>query len=128
MHFDWTNGPLREGLQCYRNREFFLAHEHWEQIWLTSEKEDKVFLQGLIQMTAAFHHLAKNNRVGASSLLRAALRRLETFPSDFGGIAVGSLRNSMVSWLDALDMDRQAPQIPFPVICESREADGTFAE
>ena len=34
MTFDWKTGPLAEGLRCYCDEEFFLAHEHWELIWL----------------------------------------------------------------------------------------------
>jgi predicted metal-dependent hydrolase len=48
-------------------------------------------LQGLIQVTAAFHHLRRNNPVGTGRLLHAALRRLELYPACFGGISVTTL-------------------------------------
>ena len=85
MTFDWSCGALAEGLGCYRREEFFLAHEHWEAVWLGAEEPEKTFLQALIQVTAAFHHLQRGNVVGAVSLLRAALRRLEAYPAEFGG-------------------------------------------
>lgn len=116
MVFDWTAGALAEGLRCYRNEEFFLAHEHWEAIWLTLDGQEKMFLQGLIQTTAAFHHLQRKNPVGAASLLRGALRRLDPLPLDFGGIDVDALRQSLRAWLRALEHPEPGAALPFPSI------------
>lgn len=115
--FDWKCGALAEGLACYGRAEFFLAHEHWESVWLTLEEPEKSFLQALIQMTAAFHHLKAGNPAGAVSLLHRVLRRLELCPSYFGGIAVACLRIDIFEWLQAIESD--APSIPaaFPRIC-----------
>ena len=88
MRFDWGEGALAEGLRRYEAGEFFAAHEAWESVWLASEEPDKTFLQGLIQITAAFHHLQRNNLLGAERLLQAALRRLEQSPPYFGGLNV----------------------------------------
>jgi predicted metal-dependent hydrolase len=109
MVLDWSGGTLAEGLRCYRNEEFFLAHEHWEGIWLQCEEPEKTFLQALIQVTAAFHHLQRNNAIGSASLLRGALRRLDPFPAAYGGIAVESLRENIRAWLLALDGERIRP-------------------
>ena len=49
---DWNSGALAEGIRCYRDCEFFLAHEHWESVWLRLEEPEKSFLQALIQTTA----------------------------------------------------------------------------
>ena len=46
-------------------------------MWLESQEPEKLFLQGLIQVTAAFHHLQRNNPLGTMLLLKAALARLE---------------------------------------------------
>lgn len=116
MHFDWTEGELAEGWQCYRNRQFWHAHEHWEAVWLKLEGQEKTFLQALIQTTAAFHHLQRGNLVGTASLLKNALKRLDPLPNEFGGISVGALRESLRIWIDALDRPETLAQIPFPTI------------
>jgi predicted metal-dependent hydrolase len=115
MPLDWSSDALAEGLRCYQNEEFFLAHEHWESIWLKCEEPEKTFLQALIQTTAAFHHLGRKNFAGAASLLRGALRRLDPFPDAYGGIAVAQLRESIRAWLGALDQEAP-PDLPFPQI------------
>jgi hypothetical protein len=116
MPLDWSSGALAEGLRCYQAGEFFLAHEHWESTWLKCEQPDKTFLQALIQVTAAFYHLQRKNSAGTSSLLQAALRRLDPYPASYGGIDVASLRESIRAWLQALETQDLASHLPYPQI------------
>jgi len=116
MPLDWSCGALAEGLRCYKSGEFFLAHEHWESVWLKCEEPEKTLLQALIQITAAFHHLQRNNLIGAASLLRAALRRLEAFPAAYGGIEIEDLRVGVRAWLMALDRKEPPLRPPIPHI------------
>jgi len=116
VSLDWSCGALAEGLQCYKSGEFFLAHEHWEGVWLTCAEPEKTFLQALIQITAAFHHLQRENFAGTASLLRAALRRLDAFPAAYGGIAVEDLRVSLRAWLQAFDREDALQRLPIPHI------------
>lgn len=121
MPLDWTSGALAEGLHCYRNSEFFLAHEHWESVWLKLEEPEKSFLQALIQTAAAFHHLKSGNSVGATSLLRRSLRRLELCPASFGGIATAPLSSQIREWLHALENATQPHPAAAPHICATGE-------
>ncbi len=103
MNLDWNSGALAEGLACYERADFFEAHEHLELVWLTLPEPEKSFLQALIQMTAAFHHLQSRNLDGAVSLLGRTARRLENCPDHFGGILVAPLRVEVAAWLQALE-------------------------
>jgi predicted metal-dependent hydrolase len=116
MKLIWNRGPLAEGLRCYRDEEFFLAHEHWESVWLQCQEPEKTFLQSLIQIAAAFHHLKNKNSRGATSLLKRALRRLEPYPAEFEGLEVALLRQELQVWLHALATHDSAPRLPFPKI------------
>jgi predicted metal-dependent hydrolase len=64
MTLDWTQGSLAEGLRLDEAGELFAAHEASESRWLGIREPEKTFLQGLIQVTAAFHHLQRNNPLG----------------------------------------------------------------
>jgi predicted metal-dependent hydrolase len=116
MTFDWTEGALAEGLRLYDAREFFTAHEAWESVWLDSPEPEKTFLQGLIQVTAAFHHLQRNNPLGTVLLLQAALRRLDRYPESFGGISVVLLCDDIRERLRSLEAGETASQLPSPRI------------
>ena len=116
MNLDWNSGALADGLRCYRSQKFFLAHEHWESVWLKCQEPGKSFLQALIQMAAAFHHLQRNNFKGAVSLLNAALRKLEPYPALFESVEVTSLREELKAWLEVLEAPSSIPHPPFPQI------------
>ena len=116
MPLDWSCGALAEGLKCYRTGEYFEAHEHWESVWLKCDEPEKTFLQALIQITAAFHHVHRKNFKGAASLLRGALRRLDAFPAAYGGVEVEAVRESVREWLKALDRGDAPPELAIPRI------------
>lgn len=116
MRFDWTVGGLAEGLRKYNAAEYFAAHEEWESVWLPSQEPDKTFLQGLIQITAAFHHLQRGNSHGALRLLEAALRRIGPYPDDFGGMDVRLLCHEIRLRIDSLASADSPPSVnPVPI-------------
>jgi predicted metal-dependent hydrolase len=121
MALDWNQGALAEGLACYRRQEFFETHEHWESVWLRAPEPEKTFLQALIQVAAAFHHLRRGNAVGAASMLKRALGRLEAYPAEFGGVDVEAVRQSIRAWIaaiqaDGIEAEELTASIPFPAI------------
>lgn len=118
IEFNWATGPLAEGLRCYRTQRFFEAHEHWEAVWLTLSEPEKSFLQSLVQISAAFHHLSRGNRIGAISLLSRALRRLERSPSHFCGVDVARIRTDARGWLVAIEQGNAMPPSfpPFEIV------------
>jgi uncharacterized protein len=114
MKLTWNEGELGEGLRCYRAQEFFAAHEHWECVWLRSKEPEKTFLQALIQVAAAFHHLQHGNPGGTRSLLHRARLRLERYPECFRGIDVASLCKEIDEWLQLLKVGTAAHGRSYP--------------
>ena len=92
----------REGLEAFNSGRFFEAHELWEDIWRDTLGPDKKFLQGLIQVAAAFHHHSRANLLGARKLLGAGLLKLEDFPTAHGGLEIEALRAAVRDWIDAI--------------------------
>lgn len=74
---------LAEGVRLFNERKFWHAHEAWEAIWLESKSP---FLQGLIQLAAAYHHVQRGNLRGAERLFDAALAKLREYPQGYFGI------------------------------------------
>jgi predicted metal-dependent hydrolase len=111
MTYDWTQGELAEGLRRYNAGEYFAAHESWELVWLAAPMSDKPFLQGLIQVTAAFEHQRRNNPLGTMRLLQNALRRLDPYPPDFGNLALARLRDDIRDRLATLAADPTATSL-----------------
>ncbi len=82
---------LLEGIQQYNGGYFFESHETWEELWLQCPWPVRNFLQGIIQMAAAFVHLVRHEYPGTIGLLGAALEKLEGFPADYNGVDVARL-------------------------------------
>jgi hypothetical protein len=116
VSLDWNNGELAEGLSCYRKEEFFLAHEHWESAWMPLKDPERSFVQGLIQMTVAFHHRKNANSAGAVSLLGRALRRFEVCPAYFAGVNVELLSKDVREWLRAMEAKEESLPAEYPKI------------
>ena len=116
MPLDWQSGALAEGLHCYHRAQFFAAHEHWESVWITLTGREKSFLQSLIQSAVAFHHYQCGNKIGASSLLRRALHRMELCPDSVASIATDRFRAEATAWLLALDSGTLPAPVTFPPI------------
>jgi uncharacterized protein len=93
---------FRQGVEQFNTRHFFEAHETWEEIWLGSPEPEKTFLQGIIQIAAAFHHYTRGNTRGARTLLEAGLGRLEKFPATHNQLALEALRAAARTWADTL--------------------------
>jgi predicted metal-dependent hydrolase len=116
MRLDWSEGALAEGLRLYEAGEFFTAHEAWETVWLAAPEPEKTFLQGVIQVTAAFHHLQRKNLLGTTLLLQAALGRLDRYPPGFGGISINLLREDIRECLRILEAGEPASALRSPRI------------
>jgi len=105
---------FQRGIELFNAGNFFEAHEAWEEIWLAATEPEKTFLQGLIQVAAAFHHYSRGNRKGMESLLEAGLTKLAQFKDGHRGIAVARLRmDAKEWWAAAQDANTAPPQIEF---------------
>lgn len=80
------SAALEEGIALFNAQRFWHAHEAWERIWLTAEGEQKRFLQGLIQLAAAYHHVQRGTFSGGVRLFDAALEKLAAFPEGYAGV------------------------------------------
>jgi uncharacterized protein len=113
---------FRQGLEEFNTERFFEAHEAWEEVWLASAGTEKRFLQGVIQIAAAFHHYQRGNRRGACSLLEAGLRRLRDLSADHGGIALDRLCLAADEWVAVLHSGRDPGHAVFPKIQMAKKA------
>lgn len=77
---------LRRGVDLFNEHRFWEAHEAWEAIWLQASGAEKTYLQGLIQLAAAYHHVMRGTLRGAPRLFAAALAKLDAFPARHLGI------------------------------------------
>jgi predicted metal-dependent hydrolase len=104
------------GLAHFNSRKFFEAHEVWEEIWLVETEPEKTFLQGLIQLAAAFHHYERGNPSGAESLLASGIVKLSRFPERHHGLSIGELRAAAKQWARLLGEEKNPGSTRLPKI------------
>lgn len=86
---------LAEGIRLFNDGYFFEAHEIWEEAWHLERGEPRLFLQGLIQVAAGYHHHQSGNPRGAIALFRKARAKFQGYPSPYLGIDTDALLNKV---------------------------------
>ena len=81
-----TRSNLAEGIALFNDQKFWHAHEAWERDWLVAGGDEKLFLQWLIQLAAAYHHVQRRTYRCGLRLFDAALDKLSRVPEAFAGV------------------------------------------
>ena len=81
-----------KGFEFFNAREFFEAHEVWEELWHETHGEPRNFIQGLIQAATALHHFQNSNLKGAKLLYESFIELLAPYPSPYMGVDVAKFK------------------------------------
>jgi uncharacterized protein len=103
---------FEEGIRLFNSRKYFEAHEALEAVWLKACGKEKIFLHGLIQIAAAFHHYTRKNLAGFSSLLKKGCEKFRDFGEARGGIDLAGLLVQLQPWCDWLSRGVAVPAAP----------------
>lgn len=108
---------ITEGIAHFNARRFFEAHEALEALWLKEQGEEKLFLHGLIQVAAAFHHYLRGNEDGFRSLLEKGEKKLTLYSEKNYRIDSEDFLTQIRPWLAAARGQELAETpLPLPVI------------
>ena len=100
--------------RLHNEGDYYEAHEAWESIWIDEINDEwRLFVQGLIQVTSAFHKLfVQREPGGASRLLLRGLEKLDKYPPDYLGVALGAFRDGARACVPAMTgLASQSPDI-----------------
>ena len=76
------------GILFFNQRDFFEAHEVWEDLWAESAGLERSFYQGLIQAAVGLFHFSGGNLRGAAKLYRTSRAYMEPCGAPFLGLDV----------------------------------------
>ena len=77
-----------QGIRHFNAREYYDAHEVWEDLWNDEHGEAKEFVQGLIQFATALHHFEAHNLKGAKILYQGGVDLLTPYGDRFWDLPV----------------------------------------
>jgi predicted metal-dependent hydrolase len=83
------------GILFFNARDFFEAHEVWEDLWADSHGDERRFYQGLIQAAVGLFHFEGGNLGGAVKLYRSSRDYMEPCGSPFLGLDVTAFWQEM---------------------------------
>jgi predicted metal-dependent hydrolase len=112
---------LREGISFFNHGRFFEAHESWEALYREAEKQDKPFLEGLIQLATACRLIEDFGEIkGPVKLIYQALIRFENYHPSYLDVRVAQLATAMESWAKELETSGVRGHKPVPNIALRR--------
>jgi predicted metal-dependent hydrolase len=104
-----------EGIEHFNAGRYFDAHEVWEEIWLRSSGETKVFYQMLIQAAVGLHHYERGNARGARGMYSNVIEKLGRLPSTFMSLDLVDFSRQFRDHLSELiENNNEAPPIDKP--------------
>jgi hypothetical protein len=83
------------GILFFNSRDFFEAHEVWEDLWAESHGDERRFYQGLIQAAVGLFHFSGGNLGGAIKLYRSSRDYMARCGSPFQGLDVADFWRQM---------------------------------
>jgi uncharacterized protein len=101
---------LREGIRLFNEQKFFECHEILEDFYQETEELHKPFLEGLIQLAAAFRLFCDFGETqGSVRMIYQALIRFENYQPSFLQVRVSELHQAAEAWAKATEVPGATP-------------------
>jgi predicted metal-dependent hydrolase len=106
----------REAVRLFNDREWYAAHDAFEELWHESVGEERGVFQGIIQIAVAEHHLRNGNRRGSLLLMAEGLNHLQSSLPQELGFDLQALQTIVSQRLAGLQTGQTMDDIPLPVL------------
>ena len=90
------------GVMFFNARDFFEAHEVWEDLWHETTGPDRRFIQALIQAAVCLFHFGNGNVRGASRLYKSSQDYMKPYPDRHWGLDVPGFWKQMEACCGAI--------------------------
>ena len=101
---------LREGIRLFNDGQFFASHDVLESFYQEAEAEHKPFLEGLIQLAAAYRIFVDFGEVkGPVRMIHQALIRFENYQPAFLQVRVKDLCQAVEAWAKVAEAAKARP-------------------
>jgi len=112
---DFVNS-FNNALDLFNNQKWYEAHDAFEDIWNELDGDERLVVQGILQVSVSQYHLSKGNFNGATILLGEGLGRIKTRISIDLGIDLKSFCFSLEELLSKLQSNKPLNEMDVPNI------------
>lgn len=88
---------MEEFVRLFNQKQYFVAHEHLEAIWIELDEPDKSWTQGLIQIAALMHLLEQGRQAGARKVWLRSVKNLRDAPEIYKDIELAILKKTIAN-------------------------------
>ena len=74
---------LHRGLEHFRARDYFAAHDDWEEVWRDLSGQRRMFWQAMIQLVVGAYHYTNGNLRGCRGQWQKALQKCVDLASQY---------------------------------------------
>jgi uncharacterized protein len=104
---------ISEGIELFNKADFFSAHDFFEKCWIESDRKEKMFFQGMVQVSVGCYHIINGNFKSSLSQLKKGTKKLNSFRPSHRNIDLENLVNIIESIIQELNdfIFEQDPQM-----------------
>ncbi len=104
-------------LKLFNLKEWYQAHDAFEDLWHEMNGPERVTIQGLLQLSVAEIHLERNNKSGAIILFGESLGRLKKNTTPSLGLNIDNICKYLDKRLKSLQQLKDDENLSTPMIC-----------
>jgi len=94
-----SDDRFTRGIEEFNGGRYFECHDLLEDLWHDTRGHDRLFLQGLIQVSVGFYHFINSNYKGAASQFTRGLGKLDGYRPSYRGLELDRFTMEVVRWL-----------------------------
>jgi uncharacterized protein len=94
------------GIVLFNERDFFSAHEVWEDLWNDCGDTDRRFYQALIQAAVALYHYGQGNFRGAVRLFASSKAYMDRYSSPHLGFDCDAFWRAMAACFEPVHAEK----------------------
>ena len=98
------NNDISGGIELFNDFDFFSAHDFFENLWMNADKKDRLFFQGLVQVSVGSYHLINKNYNGALSQYKKGTQKLHSYVPVYKSLKVDLLLENIEILITDLEL------------------------
>lgn len=95
---------IKEGVKLFNEHDFFAAHDFFENLWMNAESGDRLFYQGMVQLSVGGYHLLNKNYKGSLSQYQKGSEKLKNYVPQFKGVELEILLQKINNVITDLEL------------------------
>ena len=99
---------LSKGIDLFNNEFFFEAHDFFEKKWIDARGEEKLFFQGLVQISVGSYHLTHGKLTAALSQFQKGREKLLNYTPNYYSLNINAILNQVNKLITLLEIKKSS--------------------